>query len=137
MGYQVLPEFTVVQHERDAALLHRLRTTFQCGVVRRNAGDRLAWRVRRLEHLAHVIVPFFERHRLRSKKAVDFERFAKVIRWMERGDHLRPAGILRIAAIAATMNRLDREALLAVQRDLETRFGGRESPRSARKAERT
>src|SRR5436190_15150192 len=30
---QVLPEFTVVQHERDVQLLHALRQFFGCGVV--------------------------------------------------------------------------------------------------------
>ena len=41
-GYQVLPEFTVVQHERDVQLLHALKAYFGCGVVRRNHGDRMA-----------------------------------------------------------------------------------------------
>ena len=41
-GYQVLPEFTVVQHERDVQLLHALKAFFDCGVVRTNHGDRKA-----------------------------------------------------------------------------------------------
>ena len=45
-GFQVLPEFTVVQHERDVRLLHALREFFDCGVVRTNHGDRWAFRVR-------------------------------------------------------------------------------------------
>src|SRR2546422_11394302 len=45
-GYQVLPEFTVVQHERDVKLLHALKDYFDCGVVRTNHGDRWAYRVR-------------------------------------------------------------------------------------------
>src|SRR5437667_421694 len=33
-GYQVLPEFTVVQQAREAQLLHALKAFFGCGVVR-------------------------------------------------------------------------------------------------------
>src|SRR6266849_4307180 len=32
-GFQVLPEFTVVQHERDVQPLHALKAFFGCGVV--------------------------------------------------------------------------------------------------------
>ena len=46
-GAQVLPEFTVVQHERDVQVLHALKAYFGCGVVRKNHGDRMAYRVRR------------------------------------------------------------------------------------------
>ncbi len=58
-GFQVLPEFTVVQHQRDIQLLHALKKFFGCGVVRSNHGDRMAYRVRSLEHLNQRIVPFF------------------------------------------------------------------------------
>ena len=59
-GYQVLPEFTIVQHERDAQLLHALKAAFGCGVVRSNHDDRLAFRVRKFDHLVERVVPFFE-----------------------------------------------------------------------------
>ena len=72
-GYQVLPEFTVVQHERDVELLRRIRDFFSCGVVRTNHGDRWAYRVRGLKDLASHIVPFFVMHPLKSEKRVDFK----------------------------------------------------------------
>jgi hypothetical protein len=34
-GYQVLPEFVVVQHERDIQVLHALREFFEGGNVRK------------------------------------------------------------------------------------------------------
>ena len=104
-GYQVLPEFTVVQHERDAQLLHALKAHFGCGVVRRNHGERMAYRVRGLEHLSMRIVPFFLKHPLKSRKRVDFEKFRRVILLMERGEHLTADGVEQIRAIAAQMNR--------------------------------
>ena len=104
-GFQVLPEFMVVQHRRDIQLLHALKAFFGCGVVRVNREDRMAYRVRRLEHLKEKIVPFFEQHPLHSKKRMDFLKFRQVIRLMDQGEHLQPAGIEKIRAIASAMNR--------------------------------
>ena len=104
-GYQVLPEFTVVQHERDIELLYALKAYFGCGVVRTNHGDRMAYRVRAKEHLNGRIIPFFEEHMLKSKKHSDFTKFKRVLLMMESGEHLKPAGIAQIRAIASTMNR--------------------------------
>ena len=102
--FQVLPEFTVVQHQRDVQLLHALKKFFRCGVVRSNHGDRMAYRVRGLNHLNERIVPFFEQHSLKSKKRVDFARFRKILRLMSQGKHLKLEGIEEIRAIASTMN---------------------------------
>ena len=104
-GYQVLPEFTVVQHERDVQVLHALKAHFGCGVVRKNHGDRMAFRVRGQKHLWERIVPFFVKHPLKTKKRLDFEKFRKVLLVMQTGDHLTPGGIEKIRAIAAKMNR--------------------------------
>ena len=103
-GWQVLPEFTVVQHRRDIQLLYALKGFFGCGVVRTNHGDRMAYRVRNVEHLRERIIPFFQKHSLKSKKRVDFIRFARVLRMMERGEHLTPEGIEKIRRIASSMN---------------------------------
>ena len=104
-GFQVLPEFTVVQHQRDVQLLHALKEFFGCGVVRTNHGDRMAYRVRGLDHLSEKIVPFFEQHALRSKKAIDFLKFRDVVLLMKQGAHLTPEGIEQIRGIASKMNR--------------------------------
>jgi hypothetical protein len=104
-GYQVLPEFTVVQHERDAKVLHALKAYFACGVVRTNHGERLAYRVRGHEHLLERVVPFFEKHELKTSKRQDFLKFRRVVRLMAAGEHLTPDGVERIRAIASQMNR--------------------------------
>jgi LAGLIDADG endonuclease len=103
--FQVLPEFTVVQHERDVQLLHALKAFFGCGVVRRNHAERMAFRVRRVEHLNDNVIPFFEKHPLKSKKHLDFLKFRDVLRLMQEGAHLTPDGIAKIRVIASRMNR--------------------------------
>ena len=72
---QVLPEFTVVQHEKNIKVLHALKDYFNCGVVRKNHDDRYCYRVRGFQHLREIIVPFFEQHKLLTTKRVDFEKF--------------------------------------------------------------
>jgi LAGLIDADG endonuclease len=104
-GFQVLPEFTVVQHERDVQLLHALKEFFGCGVVRRNHGNRMAYRVRGKEHLLERIVPFFLKHPLKSQKQLDFLKFRHVLLLMEAGEHLTTGGVETIRALAGQMNR--------------------------------
>ena len=102
--YQVLPEFTVVQHKRDIQLLHALKDYFGCGVVRTNHGDRMAYRVRDLKHLCEKILPFFEKHELKTKKRQDFLKFRDVIHLMAKRAHLTPQGVEIIRSIASKMN---------------------------------
>jgi hypothetical protein len=104
VGYQVLPEFTVVQHERDVQLLYALKRFFDCGVVRTNHAGRMAYRVRDAKHLRERVIPFFEKHSLKSKKKLDFLNFRKVLLMMDKGEHLRPDGLEQIRAIASKMN---------------------------------
>ena len=86
-------------------LLYRIRSFMKCGVVRRNHGDRFCWRVRDIKNLSEVILPFFEKHPLKSQKNIEFHKFAKVIRLMEKGGHLTPEGFQRVLDISSEMNR--------------------------------
>src|SRR5439155_9347576 len=77
IGYQVIPEFRVVQHMRDLPVLHGLKRFFGCGMVCQNHQDRWELRVRKLENLREI-VSFFERHPLKTKKQIDFLKFRDV-----------------------------------------------------------
>ena len=106
-GFQVLPEFTVVQHKRDVQILQALKAHFGCGVVRVNHGDRMAYRVRGQQHLLEHIVPFFVKHPLKTKKNIDFLKFRDIVLMMAADIHLTSEGVEQIRAIAAKMNRGD------------------------------
>ena len=105
IGYQVLPEFTVVQHKRDVQVLYALKEYFGCGVVRTNHGDRMAYRVRGIEHLLQIIIPFFMKHSLKTKKNVEFKKFRQVLLLIEEEKHLTSDGIEEIRQIINQMNR--------------------------------
>ena len=104
-GVQVLPEFTVVQHNRDVQVLHALKSHFGCGVVRINHTDQMAYRVRGHKDLNEHIVPFFVKHPLKTRKNVDFIKFRHVLLMMDAGVHLTNQGIEEIRKIALEMNR--------------------------------
>jgi len=109
-GYQILPEFTIVQHERDVKVLYALKTYFGCGTVRVNRQDtrslRMAYRVRKHEHLIKIICPFFMRHTLKTQKNVDFRKFRRVCLLMHDKKHLTQEGFDTIRAIAVSMRRM-------------------------------
>jgi len=116
-GYQVLPEFTVLQHERDIQILYGLKKFFRCGVVRKNHDDRYAYRIRKLECL-NEICEFFLRHSLKTKKNVDFRKFRKVILMINEKKHLTKEGLLGIIDIALGMNTANREMLQKIKETL-------------------
>jgi len=89
-----------------------------CGVVRRNHGERFCWRVRSLRNLIELIIPFFDKYPLKSKKSLEFIRFRKVVMMMQEEKHLSKEGFAEIAKIASEMNRAQ----------LRTTADSRESP---------
>jgi len=104
-GFQVLPEFRIVQHQRDIKLLHKLKDFFKCGVVRKNHDTRYELRIRKIEHLSQIIVPFFQKYPLQTQKKYDFIAFAKIIKMINQNDHLTKQGIGKILQTAKKMNR--------------------------------
>ena len=112
LGWQVLPEFRIVQHKRDEAVLHRIRDALGCGQVVVNHGDRKEVRVRGLENL-NRIVTFFRKNPLKTSKRKNFEIFAEIISIMNKGEHLNRKGLHKIAKLASRMNQ-------RVQRNLES-----------------
>ena len=126
-GYQVLPEFMIVQQERDIQILYALKRFFRCGVVRlyredsRPALRGWKYRVRDLKGLRQIC-DFFLRHPLKTKKRIDFLRFHRIITMMERGDHLRLEGLLEIVRIAMRMNTQNRPQLEKVAAEIRRRL---------------
>ena len=106
LGVQVLPELTVTQHVSDVQILYALKAYWKCGVVRVNHGDRMCYRVRGHKNLQEIIVPFFEKHKLKTKKRIAFERFRDAVLLMERGEHLTLEGIEQFKKLREGINRV-------------------------------
>lgn len=102
--FQVLPEFRVVQHKRDIQLLHKLKTFFGCWVVRINHDTRYELRIRSITHLQDIVIPFFQKYSLQTKKKHDFIKFATIVSLMNQWKHLTVLWIEDIKKIASSMN---------------------------------
>jgi hypothetical protein len=85
-GIQMQPEFTVVQIERDVQILYALKNYFGCGNVGINRKDststRYHYRCKSVKDLKEKILPFFEKHKLKTKKGVEFQRFREIVNLM-------------------------------------------------------
>ena len=99
LGFQVLVEFTITQHKRDIKILESVRAFFKCGVVRVNHGDVMCYRVRRLSDLINIIIPFFEKHSLKTTKNINFMKFKRAIRLVSLDAHLTLEGFNQIKKI--------------------------------------
>tara|TARA_Y100000310_G_scaffold112073_1_gene110501 strand:- start:645 stop:1085 length:441 start_codon:yes stop_codon:yes gene_type:complete len=104
LGWQVLPEFRVVQHQRDEYLLKRICNFFGFGDVCRNHADRKEFRVRGLKNL-NELIKFFNQYPLQTSKKRSFEIFSRVIKLMNNKEHLKLEGLKKIAKLASQMNR--------------------------------
>nr|AAX98676.1 putative endonuclease [Candidatus Fritschea bemisiae] len=77
--FEILLEFKVVEHERNVQVLHALKSYFKCGVVSKNPDNKMTYRVQNIEHLTKMIIPFFEKHSLKTKRGIEFRKFRKIL----------------------------------------------------------
>ena len=104
IGWQVLPEFRVVQHERDESVLKELQKFFGAGKVVTNHGARKELRIRKLNDLKNIVL-FFKKHPLRTGKKKNLEIFGEILELMENKKHLTDDGLTKIANLCWSMNR--------------------------------
>src|SRR3989344_5979019 len=60
--------------------------------------------VRKRDDIMKVIIPFFEKHTLKTSKKKNFKLFAKSMREIQKGSHLTKKGIIKIAKLSEQMN---------------------------------
>lgn len=108
LGWQVLPEFRIVQHSKDEQVLQRVKEYFGFGDVKINRtdrhGTRKEFRARGLDNL-NKIVKFFNENNLITSKRKDFKIFSEVIELMNKKEHLTKEGLDKIAKLISEMNR--------------------------------
>jgi len=92
-GFQIQPVFIISQHVQDIQLLHGLKKYFGCGTVSVNQEDCYHWRVTKRNHLLEHVIPFFEKHPLKGKRRVEFQRFREICLLMGNKVHLTEEGV--------------------------------------------
>ena len=122
VGYQVLPEFRIVQHQKDIKVLYALKQFFGAGVVRINHDTRYELRIRAIEHLKNIVIPHFDKHPLATQKRFDFIKFKRIINLIDQNKHLTKDGVIDIIAIASKMNRQEKSKAIAIKEKLSADF---------------
>jgi len=75
--------FVVSQDKRSKDVLYALKEHFGCGFVNSAGKNMYEYRVANQEHLKNIILPFFEKHGLRTCKREDFQIFYKALMGVE------------------------------------------------------
>lgn len=103
---QIQPEFVITQHKRNIDLLYKLKSVFECGIVSKGKGkddftdNTFKLRVRKIEDLCTKILPFFEKHSLKTKKKVEFLRFRQLCNLLQKKAHLTKEGFEQCLQLA-------------------------------------
>jgi hypothetical protein len=118
-GYQILPEFRIVQHKKDIQVLYALKIFFKCGVVRINHDDRYELRIRSIEHINLNVIPHFDQYQLVTQKKFDFVKFKEIITIINQKQHLSIDGVKKVIKIACRMNRHDKYIAKVILEELD------------------
>ena|SRR3989344_6867292 len=110
LGWQIIPEFHVSQHQSNLKLLRNIQRFLGCGTIRPNhQGSKrdktYVLVVRNRKELANMIIPFFIRFKLRSTKKMDFDKFRAVLSLLNKNRHKTRSGFDRIVELAYSMNK--------------------------------
>lgn len=110
LKWQVFPEFVITQGSKSKSALLRAQKIFGCGSLYLNKRydnhheHLMKYVVRNREDLLSKIIPFFEKYPLQTAKKRDFRIFARIVRMMSRGEHLREKGLEKIRTMTNEMN---------------------------------
>ena len=72
--------FIVSMDKRSIGVLYGLKRKFKCGTVHKAGGNMMAFQVSRTVHLENIIVPFFQKYPLLTKKGESFCSFVKSLK---------------------------------------------------------
>jgi hypothetical protein len=123
LGWQVQPQFSVVQGATSRSALEGLVEFFGCGriyVNQRRDNHReavLRYCVQRLDDQRSRIDPFFASHPLQTQKQESFVKFGAILELMAERRHLTRSGLIAIAELVETMNHKKPSQCLRILRD--------------------
>jgi len=104
MGFNISPKFTIGLHNKDIDLLQRIVAQFGVGKIYVGSNNLIRWQVSSIEDLTKVIIPFFNKYPLISKKRGDFEIFKQIVELINNKEHMTPIGLQKIINLKASLN---------------------------------
>jgi hypothetical protein len=104
-GWAIDPVFHVTQHVRHRAVLEMIQQAMNCGRIIEKPGqpDTLQFLVDNRRQLNEKVIPFFDRYNLLVKKG-DFDLFRMVVIGLEKKEHTKLDGFIKLVKLAFRMN---------------------------------
>ena len=104
-GLEVRPSFSLSQKDGSHESFKLLEQVFSGGGIRYSKkDDTWKYEIRNLSSLLNQVIPFFEKHRLQTRKINDFYLFSEVCFLMKKNQHLNEKGLSEIIEKAYSMN---------------------------------
>ena len=110
VSYRIQCRYYIKMREDDLPLLEKVQTFWGCGKIyfqreyRKNQRDNYRFEIFNYELLKKVVVPFFKKHPLESKRIKDFELFCKVLDLAIAKAHHTKKGLRKIAELKSRMH---------------------------------
>ncbi|MBI2121879.1 MAG: LAGLIDADG family homing endonuclease [Candidatus Sungbacteria bacterium] len=101
-NYRIECHYYIKLREDDRSLLENVKNFFRTGRVvfqrenRTNHHHMYRFEVTNLHDLQNLIIPFFEKHKLQSKRIKDFELFKKIVKAVLNKEHQTENGLRKI-----------------------------------------
>ncbi len=132
-GWVIDPVFHVTQSKEGSVVLEMLKRVFKCGRIIPKPGQEgstLQYIVDSRRHLAEVIIPFFNKHKLIAKQR-DFESFEGIVQSLQRGEHKNPEGFIELVKKVYEISKDRKHSLEEVLSQIQRRVGASETIRRA------
>ena len=124
LGIQISHEFSVTQGEKSKKSLLDIKKFFGIGDLYINKRydnhkeHMFRYVVRKREDILNTIIPFFEKHELQTNKNQDFKIFARGVKMMNQGKHLKKSGLIQILKMTEKMNhKKSKQDLISILRN--------------------
>lgn len=105
-GWQVYPCFQIKLHSREKELLMKIKSFFnEVGTISFSNDNGVMYRIRKLDDIINIIIPHFNNYPLITKKHSDFIIFKKIIKLINKGQHLNKDGLIKIVNLKSSLNK--------------------------------
>ena len=110
-NYRVECHYYIKLRDDDKNLLEQVKKFFGVGRIsfqrnnRPNHHHAYRFEVTNLKELLKVVIPFFEKHKLVSKRRKDFELFKKIVKSVSKKEHLTKEGLSKIQQWKSEMHK--------------------------------
>jgi hypothetical protein len=111
LGLDARLVFEIELRGDDRPILEKIKKFFKVGHIYQLNYKRYGWfphtkyTVHKFEELKQIIVPFFQKYKLKGKKAKDFKIFCQALKIFQKKEHLTKKGLEKLRNLRRFMNK--------------------------------